>query len=165
MSNTVSTPYSASSASRECGGCPRYHRTSRPAERRPRLMRFFSTLTGYLHDRRSNTASISPDPRDQNWRSTVLHLNMKIAINFMHIHLVLTHFPPVLSLGGAAAATAGLFLRRHGGEVMRPALLLLIVAGVTTPLAYFARNRAPDQIGSAAGLKKQAIAPPQNAAT
>jgi 1,4-dihydroxy-2-naphthoate octaprenyltransferase len=86
------------------------------------------------------------------------------TINFAHIHLVLTHFPPVVSLGGAVAAIAALFLRRYSGELGRLALLLLIIAGVTTPMAYFAGGRAADQIGKVEGVQQDAIAPHEKAA-
>ena len=44
-------------------------------------------------------------------------------MNFAHLHLVLTHFPPVLSLGGAFAAAVGLLRRRR--DLVRLALVLL----------------------------------------
>jgi uncharacterized membrane protein YoaK (UPF0700 family) len=90
---------------------------------------------------------------------------MKPAINFAHVHLVLTHFPPVLSLGGAVAAALGLFLRRQGRELARLARLLMIIAGVLTPMAYFAGDRAADTIGRVEGIRQEAIAPHQSAAT
>jgi hypothetical protein len=87
------------------------------------------------------------------------------AINFAHLHLVLIHFPPVLSAGAAMAATAAFLLRRPSGELFRLALLLLVAAGVTTPLAYLAGSRAAETIGRVEGIRQEAIAPHQSAAT
>src|SRR5229473_1909752 len=61
-------------------------------------------------------------------------------MNFAHLHLVLTHFPPVLSLGGAISAAAGVLRRRR--DLVQLALLLLIVVGATMPLVYIAGDRA-----------------------
>jgi hypothetical protein len=90
---------------------------------------------------------------------------MSTPMNFAHLHLVLTHFPPVLSLGGAIAAAAGIILPRRRRELMRLALLLLIVVGVTMPLVYIAGDRAADSIGKVEGIQQDAIAPHQRAAT
>jgi hypothetical protein len=68
-------------------------------------------------------------------------------MNFAHLHLVLTHFPPVLSLGGAISAAAGTVLSRRRRELIQLALLLLIVAGAMMPLVYIAGDRAADSIG------------------
>src|SRR5207245_4084088 len=78
-------------------------------------------------------------------------------------HLILTHFPPVLSLGGAAAAAVGVLRRRR--ELIRLALLLLVVIGAMMPLVYFAGERAADSIGKVDGVQQEAIAPHQRAAT
>src|SRR5438132_1815715 len=86
-------------------------------------------------------------------------------MNFVHLHLVLTHFPPVLSLGGAIAAAAGIILPRRRRELMRLALLMLIVVGATMPLVYIAGDRAADSIGKVEGIQQEAIAPHQRAAT
>ncbi len=85
-------------------------------------------------------------------------------MNFAHLHLVLTHFPPVLSLGGAISAAAGILLPRRRHELIELALLLLIVAGATMPLVYIAGNRAADSIGKVEGVQQDAIAPHQQAA-
>ena len=85
-------------------------------------------------------------------------------MNFAHLHLVLTHFPPVLSLGGAISAAAGILLPRRRHELIELALLLLIVVGVTMPLVYIAGNRAADSIGKVEGVQQDAIAPHQQAA-
>jgi len=53
-------------------------------------------------------------------------------MNFAHLHLILTHFPPVLSLGGAASAAAGVLRRRR--DLLRIALMLLIGMGAMMPL-------------------------------
>ena len=86
-------------------------------------------------------------------------------MNFAHLHLVLTHFPPVLSLGGAISAAAGTLLPRRRRELVQLALLLLIVVGATMPLVYIAGNRAADSIGRVEGIQQDAIAPHQQAAT
>jgi hypothetical protein len=85
-------------------------------------------------------------------------------MNFAHVHLVLTHFPPVLSLGGAIAAAAGI-LRPRRRELGQLALLLLIVVGATMPLVYIAGDRAAVKIGRVEGIQQDAIAPHQHAAT
>ena len=86
-------------------------------------------------------------------------------MNFAHLHLVLTHFPPVLSLGAAISAAAGILLPRRRRELVQPALLLLIVVGATMPLVYIAGDRAADSIGRVEGIQQEAIAPHQHAAT
>lgn len=85
-------------------------------------------------------------------------------MNFAHVHLVVTHFPPVLSVLGAVSATAGVMLRRQRRDLERLARATLIVAGVLTPVAYLAGNRAADTIGRVEGIDQQAIAPHQAAA-
>jgi hypothetical protein len=86
-------------------------------------------------------------------------------MNFAHLHLVLTHFPPVLSLGGAISAAAGLLLPHRRRGLIQLALLLLIVVGATMPLVYMAGTRAADSIGRVEGIQQEAIAPHQRAAT
>ena len=84
-------------------------------------------------------------------------------MNFAHLHLVLTHFPPVLSLGGAFAAAVGLLRRRR--DLVRLALVLLVAVGAMMPVVYVAGNRATDSIGKVEGVDQEAIAPHQRAAT
>jgi hypothetical protein len=84
-------------------------------------------------------------------------------MNFAHLHLILTHFPPVLSLGGAAAAAVGVLCRRR--ELIRLALLLMIAIGAMMPVVYVAGDRAADSIGKVEGVQQEAIAPHQRAAT
>ncbi len=84
-------------------------------------------------------------------------------MNFAHLHLILTHFPPVLSLGGALSAAVGVVRRRR--ELLRIALLLLIAVGAMMPLVYIAGERAADAIGKVEGVQQDAIAPHQHAAT
>ena len=86
-------------------------------------------------------------------------------MNFAHLHLILTHFPPVLSLGGAISAAAGILLPRRRRELIQLALLLLIVVGATMPLVYIAGDRAADSIGKVEGIDQDAIAPHHHAAT
>jgi hypothetical protein len=83
-------------------------------------------------------------------------------MNFAHVHLVLTHFPPVLSLGGAFSAAAGVLRRRR--DLVRLALVLTIAVGAMMPLVYFAGDRAADSIGKVEGIQQDAIAPHQRAA-
>ncbi len=85
-------------------------------------------------------------------------------MNFAHLHLVLTHFPPVLSLGGAISAAAGILLPRRRRELIELALLLLIVVGAMMPLVYIAGDRAAEKIGKVEGVQQDAIAPHQKAA-
>jgi hypothetical protein len=84
-------------------------------------------------------------------------------MNFAHVHLVLTHFPPVLSLGGAFSAAVGIVRRRR--EPIRLALMLMIAVGAMMPLVFFAGDRAADTIGKVDGVQQEAIAPHQRAAT
>ena len=83
-------------------------------------------------------------------------------MNFAHIHLVLTHFPPVLSLGSAFSAAAGVIRRRR--DLVRLALVLMVVVGAMMPLVYVAGDRAADSIGKVEGIQQDAIAPHQQAA-
>jgi hypothetical protein len=85
-------------------------------------------------------------------------------MNSAHLHLVLTHFPPVLSLGGAFSAAAGLLLRRRRDDLIRLALALLVVVGAMMPIVYIAGDRAADTIGRVEGVQQEAIAPHQHAA-
>ena len=84
-------------------------------------------------------------------------------MNFAHVHLVLTHFPPVLSLGSAFSAAVGVFRRRR--DLLRLALILMIAVGAMMPVVFFAGNRAADKIGRVDGVQQDAIAPHQRAAT
>jgi hypothetical protein len=86
-----------------------------------------------------------------------------MPINFAHAHLVLTHFPPVLSLMGMVSAVAGALRRRT--DLMHLSLILLIVVGAMMPLVYFAGDRASRTIGRVEGVQQEAIAPHQHAAT
>jgi cytochrome c biogenesis protein CcdA len=86
-------------------------------------------------------------------------------MNSAHLHLVLTHFPPVLSLGGAFSAAAGLLLRRRRDDLIRLALVLLVVVGAMMPIVYIAGNRTAERIGREEGVQQEAIAPHQRAAT
>lgn len=85
-------------------------------------------------------------------------------MNFAHLHLVLTHFPPVLSLGGAVSAAAAILLPRRRRELIQLALLLLVAVGATMPLVYVAGERTADMIGKVEGIQQEAIAPHQQAA-
>ena len=84
-------------------------------------------------------------------------------MNYAHLHLIATHFPPVLSLGSVVFAAAGIARRR--GDLVRLALLLVIAVGVMMPLVYLAGDRAADSIGKVEGVQQEAIAPHQRAAT
>jgi len=86
-------------------------------------------------------------------------------LNFAHLHLVLTHFPPVLSLGSALSAVGGLLLRRRRDDLIRIALVMMIGVGAMMPLVYLAGERAADSIGKVEGVQQEAIAPHQRAAT
>ena len=86
-------------------------------------------------------------------------------MNFAHLHLILTHFPPVLSLAGALSAAAGFFLPRRRADTVRLALVLLIAVGAIMPLVYLAGDRTADSIGRVEGIQQEAIAPHQRAAT
>jgi len=77
-------------------------------------------------------------------------------MNFAHVHLVLTHFPPVLSVVSVISAAM---------RAVRLALVLMIVVGVMMPAVYIAGYRAADTIGRVDGVQQEAIAPHQRAAT
>jgi uncharacterized membrane protein len=83
-------------------------------------------------------------------------------MNFAHLHLVITHFPPVLTLGGAVSAAVGVVRRRR--ELVRLALILLVAVGAMMPVVYIAGERAADSIGKVDGVQQEAIAPHQRAA-
>ncbi len=85
-------------------------------------------------------------------------------MNFPHLHLVLTHFPPALSVVSAFSAAAGTLLPRRR-DLVRLALVLLIVIGAMMPLVYVAGDRAAGAIGRVEGVQQDAIAPHQHAAT
>lgn len=86
-------------------------------------------------------------------------------MNFAHLHLVLTHFPPVIGVGGAIVAAAGCLLPRRRRDLVRLAALLLAVAGALTPIVFLAGNRAANEIGRVEGINQDAIAPHQRAAS
>ena len=85
-------------------------------------------------------------------------------MNFVHLHLVLTHFPPVLSLECVAAAAAAQFAFSRRRELVRFALFLMIATCAMMPAIYFAGVRTADAIGKADGIQQEAIAPHQQAA-
>lgn len=85
-------------------------------------------------------------------------------MNFVHLHLVLTHFPPVLSLECVAAASAAQVVRSRRRELVRVALILTIVTCAMMPAIYFAGVRTADAIGKVDGIQQEAIAPHQRAA-
>ena len=60
-------------------------------------------------------------------------------MNFAHVHLVLTHFPPVLSLGSAFSAAVGVIRRRR--DLVKLALVLLIAVGAMMPVVFAAGDR------------------------
>ncbi|MEA2416751.1 MAG: hypothetical protein QOI58_3408, partial [Thermoanaerobaculia bacterium] len=68
-------------------------------------------------------------------------------MNFVHLHLVLTHFPPVFSLECVAAAAAAQVVRSRRRELVRVALILTIVTCAMMPAIYFAGVRTADAIG------------------
>ncbi|HYM61841.1 MAG TPA: hypothetical protein VEZ11_13220 [Thermoanaerobaculia bacterium] len=84
-------------------------------------------------------------------------------MNAAHLHLILTHFPPVLSLIAAGAAVVG-FLRKRA-DLVSIALWLLVVIGAMVPVVYMAGDRAADQIGRVDGVQQDAIAPHERAGT
>jgi hypothetical protein len=85
-------------------------------------------------------------------------------VNYVHLHLVLTHFPPVLSLECVAAAAAALVVRSRRRELVRIALILMIATCAMMPAIYFAGVRTADAIGKVEGIQQEAIAPHQQAA-
>jgi len=84
-------------------------------------------------------------------------------MNSAHLHLILTHFPPVLSLGGAVSAAAGLLRRRR--DLVRLALVLLLAVGAMMPVVYLAGERTAKSIGKVRGVQQEAIEPHERAAT
>jgi len=85
-------------------------------------------------------------------------------VNFVHLHLVLTHFPPVLSLECVVAAAAAQVIRSRRRELVRLALCLMIATCVMMPAIYFAGVKTADVIGKVDGIQQEAIAPHQQAA-
>lgn len=85
-------------------------------------------------------------------------------MNFVHLHLVLTHFPPVLSLECVVAAAAAQVVRSRRRELVRLALFLMIATCAMMPAIYFAGVRTADAIGKVDGIQQEAIAPHQQAA-
>src|SRR5207245_9616868 len=84
-------------------------------------------------------------------------------MNFAHLHLVLTHFPPVLSLCSALSAAGGVIRRRR--DLLRLALGLLIAVGAMMPLVFIAGQRAADATRQLDGVQQEANAPHQRAGT
>jgi hypothetical protein len=84
-------------------------------------------------------------------------------MNCAHLHLILTHFPPVLTACGALAAAVGIAGRRR--DLVRLALGLLIAVGAMMPLVYIAGDQTANSIGKVEGVQQEAIAPHQRAAT
>jgi NAD/NADP transhydrogenase beta subunit len=85
-------------------------------------------------------------------------------VNFVHLHLVLTHFPPVLSIECVVAAAAAQFIRSRRRELVRLTLFLAIATSAMMPAIYFAGVRTADAIGKVEGIQQEAIAPHQQAA-
>lgn len=85
-------------------------------------------------------------------------------MNFVHLHLVLTHFPPVLSLECVVAAAAAQVIRSRRRELVRLTLFLAIATSTMMPAIYFAGVRTADAIGNVDGIQQDAIAPHQQAA-
>jgi hypothetical protein len=85
-------------------------------------------------------------------------------VNFVHLHLVLTHFPPVLSLECVVAAAAAQVVRSRRRELVRFALLLMIATSAMMPAIYFAGVKTSEVIGKVDGIQQEAIAPHQQAA-
>jgi len=85
-------------------------------------------------------------------------------VNFVHLHLVLTHFPPVLSLECVVAAAAAQVIRSRRRELVRLTLFLAIATSTMMPAIYFAGVRTADAIGNVDGIQQDAIAPHQQAA-
>jgi hypothetical protein len=85
-------------------------------------------------------------------------------VNFVHLHLVLTHFPPVLSLECVAAAAAAQVVRGRRRELVRFALLLMIATCAMMPAIYVAGVKTSEVIGKVDGIQQEAIAPHQQAA-
>lgn len=85
-------------------------------------------------------------------------------MNFVHLHLVLTHFPPVLSLECVVAAATAQFIRSRRRELVRLTLFLAIATSSMMPAIYFAGVRTAGAIGKVDGIQQEAIAPHQQAA-
>lgn len=80
-----------------------------------------------------------------------------------HLHLILTHFPPVLSLG-AIAAVAAFLLPGRRRDAIAMTLALLITTGATMPIVFFTGEQTADMLGKVEGVQQDAIAPHQEAA-
>jgi hypothetical protein len=86
-------------------------------------------------------------------------------MSYAHLHLVMTHFPPVLSIAGAVAAASAVLFRRRRRDLVHLALLLMIITGAMMPAIYVAGLRTAATIGKVEGIQQEAIAPHQQAAT
>ncbi len=80
------------------------------------------------------------------------------------IHLVVTHFPPVLTVGSTLCAAAAMIMRRRRDDLVRVALGLVIATAGLMPLTYVAGDRTAEKIGRVEGVQQEAIAPHQQAA-
>ena len=78
-------------------------------------------------------------------------------MNAAHLHLVLIHVPPAITAAAVVAAAWGAIRKRS--DSVRLALLLLLFAGLTTPVVYIAGERTADRIGRVDGIDQNAIAP------
>jgi len=85
-------------------------------------------------------------------------------MNFVQLHLVLTHFPPVLSLECVVIAAATQFVRTRRRNLVRFALFLMIGTCAMMPAIYFAGVKTSEVIGKVEGIQQEAIAPHQQAA-
>ena len=84
-------------------------------------------------------------------------------MTFVHLHLILTHFPPVLSLECIVAAAAAQLFRDRRRDLIRLTLLLMIATGAMMPVIYLAGVRTAAAIGKVEGIQQDAIAPHQQA--
>jgi uncharacterized membrane protein len=66
-----------------------------------------------------------------------------MQLDWIHLHLIVNHFPVVLSVVGAAAALLAVIVRRD--NVWRYAALTLILAGLAAPVALLSGRQAEDE--------------------
>lgn len=65
-------------------------------------------------------------------------------MDWPYIHLIVSHFPIVLGVVGAGAALAAILLRRDAA--WRFAIVLVLLAGLTSPAAYFSGREAEETV-------------------